>query len=116
MFLNSYIFILLFAEATVFGDAQVRKNTIIGDGNGFGNLSEYIETNSSFKPTLNNTNDFSTTESEGYDHIDDGDSWEDWIIQLLERFSGTIACIVVICVVFCIFCSLHCILQVREPS
>ena len=115
MFLNSYvysIFILLIVEVTIFGDAQIKNYTNNADGNS----SEYSEEKSSYKITANDTNEFSTTELEEYDHVNDGDSWETWILSLLERFSGTITCIVVICVVFCIFCSLHCILAVREPS
>ena len=115
MFLNFYlysIFILLIVEVTIFGDTQIKNYTNNADGNS----SEYSEKSLSYKITTNDTNEFPTTELEEYDHVNDGDSWETWILSLLERFSGTITCIVVICVVFCIFCSLHCILAVREPS
>ena len=119
MFLNSYlysIFILLIVDVTIFGDAQIKNYTNYADKNANGSLSEYSEEKSSYKITANDTNEFQTTELEEYDHVNDGDSWETWILSLLGRFSGTITCIVVICVVFCIFCSLHCILAVREPS
>ena len=119
MFLNSYlysIFILLIVEVTIFGDAQIKNYTNYADGNVNGSLSEYSEEKSSYKITANDTNEFPTTEWEEYDHVSDGDSWETWTLNLLGRFSGTITCIVVICVVFCIFCSLHCILAVKEPS
>ena len=115
MFLNSYlysIFILLIVEVTIFGDAQIKNYTNNADGNS----SEYSEKKLSYKITVNDTNEFPTSELEEYYHVNDGDSWETWILNLLGRFPGTITCIVVISVLFCIFCSLHCILQVREPS
>ena len=114
MFLNSYIFILLIFEVRIFADTKIRNHTIDADANKIKNLSEYSGKNSSFKPTLNLTNEFPTSVSEEYDHTNDGESWEDWIFQLLERFSGTVTCIVAICAVFCIVCSLQCILGIRE--
>ena len=116
MFLYSYIFILLIFEVRIFADTEIRHHAIDADANKIKNLSEYSGKNSSFKPTLNLTNEFPTSVSEEYDHTNDGESWEDWIFELLERFSGTVTCIVAICAVFCIFCSLQCILGIREPS
>ena len=112
MFLNSYIFILLILGVVIFGDIQIRNRTTTIDENRIGNLSEYSEKNSSYTPTLNHTNEFTTSELEEYEHTNDEESWEDWIFKLLQRFSGTITCIIVICVVFCIFCSLQCILEI----
>ena len=114
MFLNSYIFILLILGVVIFGDIQSRNHTTPMDENGISNLSEYSEKNSSYTPTLNHTNEFPTSELEEYEHTNDEESWADWIFQLVRRFPGTITCIVVICVVFCAFSSLQCILGMTE--
>ena len=70
----------------------------------------------SLESAINYTTESSTTELQESDQINGEDSWENAIFSLLKRFSGTVTCVIIVCVVFCIFCSLHCVLQAREPD